>query len=212
MPDWPLAPSGYFPGGGWRPLRKIKPPYLRGWDVFDLQCKLAYLDHEIDVDGIYGPATEIEVKGFQAYVEPAAGPVDGIAGARTQTTLGAEAAIAGELPERVRGQMEKESSLLCGIYTPRYVNGSQDRGPLQMNSQYHGDNVLAFDVRHAIPVLVSRIRANHKKYVSWGTKDERAWAAAQGHWNSPVYADRYARGDNVPDSFLDYVRAVTIYA
>lgn len=205
---FPFNSAGYTAGHGWRPLRK-KQPYQRGWDVYDLQCKLAYVGHEIDTDGVFGPQTDRVVREFQATQQLV---VDGIAGAATQTNLGAWAAGFSQLPNRVRGQMEKESSLLCGIYTAQYSNGSRDRGPLQENSDVFTSDEAAFDVRRAIPDLVQRIREYHAKYVNWGLNYGKAWAAAQGAWNSPVYADRYARGQNVPQTFLDYIAAVTAYA
>jgi peptidoglycan hydrolase-like protein with peptidoglycan-binding domain len=212
MPEFPFAFSGYTAANGWRPLRLKKARYQRGWDVYDLQCKLAYLAYAIDTDGFFGPKTEAVVEDFQWAVGPLAGPVDGIAGVRTQVALGVRVCDLGDLPLRTRGQMEKESSLLCGIYTAPYGDGSFDRGPVQENSRYHPDHEAAFDVRDCLPVLWTRIRTNARRYMSMGVAEERAWAAAQGHWNSPLYADRYATGSSVPTSFLEYIDAVTAYA
>lgn len=207
MPDFPFDPQGYTTAHGWRPLKKVS-PYMRGWDCFDLQCKLAYLGHSLDTDGIFGPQTDDRVRVFQAQNGLV---VDGIAGVATQTLLGAKVCGRSELPKRIRGQMEKESSLLCGIYTAPYSNGSTDRGPVQMNSKYYPEATIAFDVRSCVPALVHKIKDQHDKYVSWGVADDRAWTAAQGSWNSPAYADKYAKGQSVPESFLAYVAACTAY-
>jgi Putative peptidoglycan binding domain len=219
MPYFSLKPDGYTAAHGWRPLRLPKvagDPLLKGWDVYDLQCKLTYLGHTIDTDGVFGPITQGAVKAFQAAESPVAGPVDGIAGSQTQVTLGARAALHGDLPDRVRGQMEKESSNLCGIYTPVYTEGEargfQDTGPVQMNTKYHTTLSDNFDVRKAVPFLVATIRKKHTDFVNLGTKDARAWEAAQGWWNSQVLATRYAKGQAVPASFLEYIDAVTSYA
>lgn len=209
MPSFPFDPAGYTAGGGWRPLRlKTGTPYQRGWDVYDLQCKLAATGDTLTTDGVFGPETSGVTKQFQA----AHGlVVDGIAGVSTQTTLGAWVCGLGELPARIRGQVEKESSLLCGIYTAPYPDGTRDRGPVQENSGFWTSDTDAFDCRRCLPALVSEIKAQHARYVSQGVEDTRAWAAAQGYWNNHVYANRYARGETVPQTFLDYVAAVTAY-
>jgi peptidoglycan hydrolase-like protein with peptidoglycan-binding domain len=217
MPDFPLDPTGCTAGHGWRPLKvRADTPIQKGWDVYDLQCKLKYIGFDIVTDGVFGKKTAGTVKGFQAEVAPAAGPIDGIAGTKTQIELGAKASVHGNLPERVRGQMEKESSFLCGIYTPVYTSGAtagyQDTGPVQRNTKYHPKLNENFDVAYSIPLLVSVIKRQHKQYVDWGVVDKRAWEAAQGYWNSQVYAGRYAKGESVPQSFLDYIEAVTTYA
>lgn len=204
---FPYSPAGYTAANGWRPLR-LETPYQRGWDVYDLQCKLAFLAYAIDTDGILGPQTNSVIRNFQNIQQLT---VDGIAGSLTQVSLGLKVCKASALPERVHGQMEKESSLLCGIYTAPYGDTSRDRGPVQENSRYYPDGPDAFDVRKCVPVLVSRIKAQAAKYESLGVERERAWAAAQGHWNNPVNADRYARGLSVPQAFLDYIAAVTAY-
>jgi hypothetical protein len=201
-----LSSGGSYPGHGWRPLKKG----LVGWDVYDLQSRLNNANKAgLALDGAFGALTKAAVMDFQAQNHLV---VDGIAGAVTQVATGQAVALRGPLPQRVKGQMQKETSMLCGIYTPTYANGSQDTGPLQMNTQYHPDLSQNFDVTYAVRVLVGRINEYHEKYVRWGVNDERAWAAAQGAWNSPVYADRYARGESVPSTFLDYVAAVSIYA
>lgn len=208
MPSFPLDPTGYFPGHGWRPLR-LKDPYQRGWDVYDLQAKLNLAANAgLVADGIFGKLTSTAVKAFQT----ANGlVVDGIAGAATQTTLGNAAAKKSKYPQRAMGQIQKESSVLAGIYTAVYTNGSQDTGPLQMNTKYHPDLGENFGVASALKVWEKHVEDYHAKYLSWGVADDRAWAAAQGAWNSPVYADKYAKGQAVPDSFIEYIEAVTVY-
>lgn len=202
-------PKGYTAGQGWRPL-KLDDPFEKGWDVYELQTRLTMLGSSLTLDGVFGPETKKFVRSFQT--DAGLRIVDGIAGVKTQVETGFRVAAKSDLPQRVHGQMEKECSLLCGIYTSPYVNGSRDRGSVQENSQYYTNDEAAFDVRRAIPVLVQSIKAEHAKYVSWGVADKLAWAAAQGYWNNHVYADAYAKGQSVPSAFLEYVSAVTTYA
>jgi hypothetical protein len=225
MPSFPLSPNGYG-FKEWRPLR-LKDPMQRGWDVFDLQCRFAYLDRGLGLDGWFGPETDGVVRRYQ---QDRGLAVDGIAGTATQRDLGNRCARRASpdltLGKRVFGQFEKESSLLCGIYTPAYTSGSaagsQDRGPVQENSEHWPDTEHAFNVRECLADLVEEIKAQHTRYASQGVPDARAWAAAQGYWNNHVYANRYAISDD-PDpkwsdatkdgwpTFLGYVDAVTIY-
>ena len=212
MPSFPLSRNGSVPGAGWRPLR-LTDPFQRGWDVYDLQNKLNYVGVSrggtIVTDGVFGPATRSAVLAGQTDLRLT---VDGIAGAATQTALAKACCARSAMAPRVLGQMQKESSLLCGIYTPTYLNGSQDTGPLQMNTAYHPNLNENFNVARAIPVLVARIQEYANKYLSWGVSSERAWDAAQGAWNSPVYADKYAKNLWVPDTFKQYVADVSVYA
>jgi Putative peptidoglycan binding domain len=215
VPSFPLSSAGSVPGAGWRPLRYKPDALQKGWDVYDLQCKLnasgTNSNGFLVKDGVFGPATSKGVREFQAKSVKAL-VIDGIAGAATQVELAGYVIGRGQLPNRVLGQAQKESSLLCGIYTATYSNGSQDTGPLQMNTQYHPNLNQNFDIAYASQVLVARIYEYHNKYVRWGVTEDRAWAAAQGAWNSPVLADRYARGESVPNTFVEYVDAVTIFA
>lgn len=206
--DFPLDPTGYTAGHGWRPLRR-KTPMQRGWDVFDFQTRLVALGNSLACDGWFGDQTDRATVRFQEAHNLIR---DGIAGAVTQVASGKSVALLnGPLSDRVRGQMQRECSMLCGIYTPVYDNGSQDRGAVQMNSKYHPDNGEAFDVRNCVAVLVATIKQQHSRFVGWGTEDMRAWAAAQGYWNNHVYAERYARSEPVPDSFMEYIEAVTAF-
>ena len=193
---------------GWRPLR-LKDPYQRGWDVFDLQCRLSAVGAILIKDGVFGPRTQSEVKIYQSGKGLV---VDGIAGSMTQVTLGRALCGRSELPARVLGQMQKESSFLCGIYTTKYTNGSRDCGPVQMNDRYHPDYTEAFDATRALPVLVKQIKEQYARYKGWGVAEDKAWRAAQGSWNSPAFADAYASGRSVPDTFIQYMDDVTIYA
>jgi peptidoglycan hydrolase-like protein with peptidoglycan-binding domain len=206
--NFPFDPKGYTAGQGWRPL-KIADPLQQGWDVYELQSRLASLGSSISVDGFFGPQTKNYVVTFQKVSGLVA---DGIAGVKTQVETGLRVAAMSDLPQRIHGQMEKESSLLCGIYTAPYANRSIDRGAVQENSQFYTNNDAAFDVRQSIPVLVRSIEDQHAKYIGWGVEDKRAWDAAQGHWNNQVNADAYAKGKMVPASFLQYIAAVTAYA
>jgi peptidoglycan hydrolase-like protein with peptidoglycan-binding domain len=211
MPSFHLLDSGYTPAIGWRPLR-YQSSLMAGWDVFDLQARFKMLGYALTVDGYFGPETKGVVRMFQGDHHLV---VDGVAGLMTQTTSGAKVAAKSELPKRVLGQMSKECSLLCGIYTPVYKNGSQDRGPVQENSQFWPNTEEAFDVRKCLPTLVAQIKNRFAVYFnSNDVPEDRAWAAAQGYWNSHVYADLYAANPNDPRisaGFLDYIEAVTAY-
>lgn len=207
MASFPLNPAGYTPSNGWRPLRN-KTPIMSGWDVYEWQTRLVKLGYPLTVDGVFGTETEGQTRMYQGGHGLT---VDGIAGSVTQTTSGVWIAKTTSIPRRVQGQAEKESSLLCGIYTAVYSNGSQDRGFVQLNSKYHADDTSAFDVRLAVPKLVTTILVQKKRYVTEGVTLVRAWAAAQGYWNNQVYANRYAHGEPVPESFLSYIAACTAY-
>jgi len=208
VPSFPLNPTGYIPGNGWRPLRK-KEPYQRGWDVYDLQSKLnSVIAYGLVTDGIFGPATDQAVRRYQT---SASLLVDGVAGTATQTALTNAAAKKSKYPQRALGQIQKESSALCGIYTPQYPNGSFDTGPLQENTQYHPDLGANFHIVASLGIWEVYVYEYVKKYRSWGVPEDRCWAAAQGAWNNPSYADAYARGRSVPQSFLDYIDDVTVY-
>lgn len=205
---FPLSSSGYFPGHGWRPLR-LTTPMQKGWDVYDLQTKLnLVLAQNLAEDGWFGTFTHIAVRDLQAANHLV---VDGIAGAATQVTVGNLAAKRSKYPLRALGQMQKESSMLAGIYTPVYANGSQDTGPLQMNTFYHRDLGANFHVATSLVTWEQNTKFYADKYVRWGLPIDLAWAYAQGAWNSPVYADAAAHGQNPPQSWRDYVAAVTAY-
>lgn len=210
VPNYDLDSTGYYPGHGWRPLR-LRDPRISGWDVFDMQAKFNYVHNStaLALDGVFGPVTKANVETFQAKNGLF---VDGIAGAMTQTKLALKVCNRAPLPNRVKGQMQYESSFLCGIYTPQYPNQSYDTGPLQCNTAYHPYLIGNFDVAVVIPILVQRVTEYHDKYVRQGVAEKRAWDAGQGSWNSPVLADRYAHGESVPQIFLDYIAHVTLYA
>lgn len=206
--DFPLSNTGSYPGHGWRPLRYTN-PMQKGWDVYDLQTKLnLVLGSPSALDGWYGAATMGAVRDFQVVSHLV---VDGIAGSATQTLAGNAAAKRSKYPLRALGQMQKESSMLAGIYTPVYANYSQDTGPLQMNTAYHTDLGQNFHVVSSLQTWEQQTKAYADKYIRWGLTANLAWAYAQGAWNSPAYADAAARGQNPPQSWRDYVAAVTAY-
>ncbi|WP_119301539.1 chitosanase [Dongia deserti] len=66
-------------------LLRLRSPFMQGGDVVALQEALTRADFALEVDGVFGPATEAQLKAFQARRGLTA---DGIAGPATRTALG----------------------------------------------------------------------------------------------------------------------------
>ena len=122
MTTFPLDSSGYTAGHGWRPLRLKEPPQ-KGWDVYDLQCKLNYVARPARTacsprTACFGPHTKARGPGL---------PGDGRAGGghhrrdcRGADAGGPRASTAAQRsphPDRVHGPDAEGVQLLCGIYT-----------------------------------------------------------------------------------------------
>lgn len=198
--NFDLAPGGYR----YRALKLAK-PQLSGWDVVSLQTALG-----VSPDGYLGPHTDKAIRRAQKKYGLT---VDGIAGVLTQRQL-ASAIIERQNPElfpRLYGQVEHESSFWLGNFTPPYPDGSRDCGATQRNTRYT-PMLQGFDTPASIRALDEKVRDYHRKYQGWGVKDPQAWDIAQGSWNSPLFADRLAKGDPVPETFKQYVAAVSTYA
>lgn len=198
--DFVLEPDGYQ----YRPL-KLANPMQRGVDVYALQTALG-----VTPDGWLGPVTDAAIRKAQTKYGLT---VDGIAGVLTQRQLAIVIIKAqnASLYARLYGQVEHESSFWLGNYSAPYPDHSRDCGVAQRNTRYT-PMAQGFDVPTSIRALDERVRDYHRKYLDWGVKDPQAWDFAQGAWNSPLYADRLAKGDPVPDTFLQYVAAVSSYA
>lgn len=176
-----------FGAYGYRPLKQG----VNGADTYALQTLLNGhgLNARLVLDGSFGPKTKAAVVVYQ---KGSGLVVDGIAGTDTQRHAAMQflTFMASVVPfALLYGLLENESGFQLGNFTPRYRDGSWDRGIAQLNSvAKEPSDALAFNV----PVSCVRLaRELKERFDSYEPKvgEREAWHFAAGSWNAPAWAD-----------------------
>lgn len=189
-PNFQLPSTPYV----YRPLKRG----LSGWDVYALQTALKAQGHNLDLDGVFGLATQASVTLWQSGrgLEK-----DGIAGILTQRDLalavGEKARDDNRLPIKLlMGQIESESGFQVGNHTSVYIaDHSRDLGVVQRNDRQQGITWGdGFSVLLSLEAIGRTIRRRHDNYLNAPLRtgfqrasNKRAWRLAAGSWNRPAH-------------------------
>lgn len=174
-----------------------------GQDVWALQLNLNNVGFTLITDGEYGTLTR---KAVVTYQRDHGLTTDGIAGARTQKSLGLVNASG---PQKqystptglLRGVIEGESNWGVGAVSPSHADGSRDLGWTQDNTpaELLNDDATvraAFDGKSSIGKTAKELRVQKDRYYGQaGAKThELAWHYAVLHHNWQAAAEQFAAG------------------
>jgi len=173
---------------------------MEGWDVLAIQIALNGTTPSpgLAEDGIFGPRTDTAVRTLQSALHVT---VDGIIGPMTQAAMcvaQATRAEAGQVPKGLlRGICMGESGGIVPCTSERYINGTRDYGPFQVNLSTSGPEApihRAFVPSLAAGDTAADLQQPHSRYRALGCAEERAWRLAVLHYNWPAAADQIAEG------------------